>query len=114
MRRKALLMTLSAKAKNNLLILLDQLKLEKPKTKLFTQLIESWKLRIENFKGESFLLVLPEMDKNLILATRNFPQVGVIQAKDLNCLDLLFFKYLIMPKESIKVIKDIFLFYNKS
>jgi len=37
------------------------------------------------------------------------PDVKTIQAKDLNCLDLLSLKYLIMPKEAIKVLKETFL-----
>ena len=108
MKRKALFMVLSAKAKNNLLILLDKLEIKEPKTKLLSQLIENWKLKIENFKSGSLLIVLPEMDKNLILAAKNIPQVETIQAKDLNALDLLSFKYLILPQKSVEVIKKTF------
>jgi large subunit ribosomal protein L4 len=104
MKRLALFMALSAKAKNNLLILLDKLSLEKVKTKLMAEILK--KLPCED---KSCLIALPEMDKNIILATRNLPDVGTIQAKDLNALDLLSFKYLIMPKEAIKVIKETFL-----
>ncbi len=109
MRRKALFMVLSGKVKNNLLILLDKLKIEHAKTELLAQLIENWKLKIENFKGGSLLIALPEYDKDIILAARNLPNVETIQAKDLNVLDLLSFKYLIMPKEAIKVIKETFI-----
>jgi len=97
-------MALSGKIKNNLLILLDKLKIEKPKTKEMTEILK--KLPCKN---ESSLIALPELDKNLILAARNLPGVQTIQAKDLNALDLLSFKYLIMPKDSIKVIKETFL-----
>jgi large subunit ribosomal protein L4 len=104
MRRKALLMVLSAKAKNNLLILLDKLKIEKPKTKEMAKILEKLPP-----KGKNCLIALPEMDKKIILATRNIPKVETIQAKDLNPLDLLSFKYLLLPKDSVKVIKDTFL-----
>ncbi|PIP25091.1 MAG: 50S ribosomal protein L4 [Candidatus Nealsonbacteria bacterium CG23_combo_of_CG06-09_8_20_14_all_36_12] len=104
MRRLALFMALSGKVKNNLLILLDKLKVEKAKTKLMAEILKKLPC-----KEKSSLIALPEIDKNLILATRNIPKIETIQAKDLNCLDLLSFKYLIMPKESIKVIKDTFL-----
>lgn len=49
------------------------------------------------------------MDKNIILAARNIPNIKVQQVKDLNCLDLLSFKYLILPKNSIKTIKETFI-----
>ena len=104
MKRKALFMTLSDKVKNNLLILLDKLKLEQPKTKFMSEILKKLPS-----KRKSSLIALPEMDKNLILAARNLPEVETIQVKDLNCLDLLSFKYLIMPKESVKVIKETFL-----
>jgi len=97
-------MTLSGKVKNNLLILLDKLKLEQPKTKFMSEILKKLPS-----KRKSSLIALPEMDKNLILAARNLPEVETIQVKDLNCLDLLSFKYLIMPKESVKVIKETFL-----
>lgn len=108
MRRKALFMVLSAKAKNNFLLLLDELKIEKVKTKLTAKIIENLRAKIENFKKGKVMIVLPRYDKNIILAARNLPEVATIQAKDLNALDLLSFKYLIMPKESIKEIKETF------
>ena len=46
------------------------------------------------------------MDKNLILASRNLKKAKPSQVKDLNALDLLSFKYLVMPKESIKTLKE--------
>lgn len=104
MRKKALFMVLSAKAKENLLLVLDTLKIEKPKTKLMVEILNKLFLK----KG-SGLVVLPQMDKNIIKSTKNIPKVNVIQAKDLNVLDLLSYKYVMIPKEAIKTIKDTFL-----
>lgn len=101
MKKLAMLMVLSAKAKENFLVVLETLKLEKIKTKFISQLLQ--KLPCKN---ESALIVLPGMDKNLILASRNLENAKPSQVKDLNALDLLSFKYLVMPKESIKVLKD--------
>ncbi len=104
MKRQALFMALSDKVKNNLLIILEDLKLEKAKTKLMAGVLGKLPL-----KGKSTLVALSSMDKNLIQASRNIPGVAAVQARDLNCLDVMSFKYLIMPKESIKVIQDTFL-----
>ncbi len=104
MKKLALLMALSAKVKNNLLILLDTLKIEKPKTKLMTEIFKKLPC-----KKQSCLIILPEIDKNLITAAKNLPGVETIQAKDLNALSLFSFKYLVMPKESIKIVKETFL-----
>jgi len=103
MRRKALLMVLSAKAKEKTLIVLDNLKIEKPKTKLVVGILK--KLPCQQ---QSCLIALPGMDKNMISASRNIARVETRQAKDLNALDLLNFKYLVMPKSAIKIIKETF------
>lgn len=103
MRKLALFMALSAKVKNNLLIILDDLKISEPKTKLIAEILN----KIPS-KKESSLIALPELNKNVILAAKNIPYVETIQARDLNCLDLMSFKYLIMPKTSIKVIEKTF------
>ena len=101
MKKMAMWMVLSAKAQKNFLVVLETLKLEKIKTKTIAQLLQ--KLPCKN---ESTLIVLPSMDKNVILASRNLKKAKPSQVKDLNALDLLSFKYLVMPKESIKVLKE--------
>jgi large subunit ribosomal protein L4 len=103
MKRKALLMVLSAKAKARLLFILDKISLERAKTKLMSGILD--KLSV---KGSS-LIALPKNEKNVVLAANNLFRVRTIETKNLNALDLLSFKYLIMPKEAIKVIKETFL-----
>ena len=107
MRRKALFMVLSGKVKDKELIILEDLKIEKPKTKLMVEILNKLFLK----KG-SGLLILPKKDDILLKATRNIPKTGIIRAADLNVLDALSYKYLVMPKESIKVIKNTFLANN--
>ena len=104
MRKKALFMVLSAKAKDNLLIVLDKFNLDQVKTKLMIQVLNKLPSR-----NQSSLIALPKVEKSLVLSTRNIPKVETIEARNLNVLDLLSFKYLIIPKESIKVIKETFL-----
>ena len=104
MRKKALFMVLSVKAKENFIFILDKLEIKNSKTKSMIEILNKLFLK----KG-SGLVVLPKIDKNLILASRNISKVNAIQAKDLNALDLLNYKYLVMPKEAIEVIKETFL-----
>ena len=94
-------MVLSAKAKEGMILVVDKLDFPKPKTK--DMVVTLNKL----FKG-SGILVLAKMDNNLILSVRNIPKTLSIQAKDLNVLDLLKYKYVIMSKAGIKKIKDTF------
>ena len=120
-RRKALFMVLSAKAEAHLILVLDSLKIEKsPKDQALNAVNARLTGRVKTkdivnilnklpSKSNSALITLPEIDKNIILAARNISKVDTIQAKDLNALDLLSYKYLIMPKEALKVIKETFL-----
>jgi len=110
MQRKALFMILSSKVKNGLTLFFDKINIEKPKTKILAEIIKNWKLKTKIFsKKGSCLIVLDELKKDVILATKNLSGIKTIQAKDLNALDLLSFKYLIMAKGSLKVIKETFL-----
>jgi large subunit ribosomal protein L4 len=104
MRRKALLMVLSSKAKDKELILLEKLEIKDGKTKEMARILESLKI-----KGKRVLLALPSLERKIILASRNIPKVFVSQAKDLNALDVLNSKYLLMPLDSIEIIKKTFL-----
>jgi len=126
MKRKALFMALSDKFKNNLLIVLDGLKLEKVKTKFLAELIGNWRLKlaenspnlasrpakpnsmIKNSKNGSILIILPNYDKNIILSARNISGIDTVWAGNLNALDILSYKYLVVVKDSIKTIKDTF------
>ena len=124
MRRKALFMVLSEKAKNNFLIVLDDLKMPTVPTQEKTPKENLWfptgqvktkltKSMVEILKKlpcqKNCLIALPNYDKNLILAARNIPKTTTIEARNLNALDLLNYKYLLMSKETIKKIKEIFL-----
>ncbi len=96
MKRKALFMVLTSKVKDNELILLDKLEMKEPKTKIMAEVLK---------KYPSVLVAIPKKDENITRATRNIPRAKIIRADSLNILDLLSFKYLLMPKEAIKIIE---------
>jgi large subunit ribosomal protein L4 len=103
MKRKALFMVLSEKAKDGSLIVAENFTIETPKTKSAMDFLKGI-----SAAGESCLIVLEKMDRNVILAMRNIPRIETIQAKDLNCLDILTHKYLIMTKAGIEQIEKTF------
>lgn len=103
MRRKALAMVFSAKAQGELVVVVDEVKLESPKTKVMAEFLS----KLPSAQG-SGLFVLPGMDKDLIRSSRNLKKVRPAQARELNCVDLLAVKYVIMPKASLKVLQETF------
>lgn len=102
MKRKALFMVLSDKAKNGRLILVDSLELKEIKTQDLKTKIDALKL------DGSCLIVLSEMNVNVIKSARNIQKVATIQSKDLNCRDLLTYKYVITTEAGIDKIKETF------
>ncbi|MCX6764436.1 MAG: 50S ribosomal protein L4 [Candidatus Nealsonbacteria bacterium] len=104
MRRKALFMVLSVKAKENFLIVLDKIEIENIKTKTMAEILKKLPC-----KSESCLISLPKLDKKIVLSARNIPRLKTLEARNLNVLDLLSSKYLILPKESVKMIRETFL-----
>lgn len=103
-KRKALLMALSSKAKDNELLVLEKLELKEPKTKLISGILN----KILPKQLKSILIATAKKDENIIKASRNLPYARTIGADSLNVIDLLSFKYLLLDKEAIKVIEKIY------
>ena len=104
MKRKALYMVLSQKAKDNLLVVLDKLEIEKPKTKAMHDVIK--KLPVNS---ESRLVLYSDGNNKIFLAARNIKKTGVSEARNLNIVDLLNYKYVLLSKDGIKEIEKTFL-----
>jgi len=102
-KRKALFIALSDKVREGLFVVAETLALKEAKTKEARSLLKNIGI------AGSCLVVLPKLDKNVILAMRNLPKISTIQAKDLNCLDVVSSKYLLTDKEGIEEIKKTFL-----
>jgi len=114
MRRAALFSVLSAKAKDNEILIIDKISIQEPKTKIVYNLLTDLLKKIKKETLKSSLVVTPKKDENLLKAIKNIPGVELIEARNLNILDILSFKYLILSEESIKTIKDTFLNKIKS
>jgi len=104
MRRKALFMVLSQKAKDNQLVVLDKMEFEKPQTKIMAKTMSKLPC-----KEQSTLVLMPNYDKNIFLSARNINKTDVDDARNLNVLDLLNHKYLLLTKEGITTLKNTFL-----
>ena len=103
MRRKALFMVLSEKAKSKQLVVLDKIELEKGKTQEMANTL--LKLPCGN---QATLIALPNYDKKIFLASRNIKKTSIEDARNLNVLELLNHKYLLLTKDSIDTIEKTF------
>ncbi|MCK9446810.1 50S ribosomal protein L4 [bacterium] len=102
-KRKALFVALSDKAREGMFVVTETLQLKEGKTKEARELLKNIGIK------QSCLVVLSKVDKNIILAMRNLPKISTIQAKDLNCLDVISSKYILTDKDGIEEIKKTFL-----
>ncbi len=101
MRRAALCSALTVKAQDASVVVVDELKLEEPKTRLMAQALNT-------LVGESSALILiPEKAafEGVIRSTNNLPDTKVLAANYLNIRDLLVFDKLVMPLAALDVIK---------
>lgn len=101
-KRKALFIALSEKSRSNLITVIDSFDINEIKTKKVIEMLNNLGIK------ESCLIVLSKIDSNIILSTINIPKVNTIQAKDINCLDILSSKHLLIDKEGLKVIEETF------
>jgi len=104
MRRKALLMVFSEKAKGDFLIILDKININNSKTKEFAKILKKLPC-----KESSCLIASPEYDKKLFLSARNIKKTNVMEARNLNVIDLMSSKYLLMEKDTIKTLEKTFI-----
>lgn len=92
---------LSSKAASSEIIIVEDFKMEKPRTKDFNQIIMNLGL-----KGKKALLVLPSAEKNLLLSGRNLPKVNLTTAGSLNTYDILNAACLVIAESSLKPIAE--------
>jgi len=102
-KRKALFMSLSAKANDSLVTVVDKIEMSAIKTKDITTMITKLKLK------KSVLVVLPKSDIKIIKSVKNIPKVTVINADSLNIMDVLKYNNLLVLQDSLAVIDKTFL-----
>jgi len=94
---KALLSSLSAKAQENKIVLIDNLDLESPKTKNLVGVLKSIKLN-----GIKTLIGVEKINTNLKLAGRNIPYIKLKRTEDINCLDVLSADHILITKKGLE------------
>ena len=109
MKRQALLMVLSGKAKDGEIVILEDLKLTQPKTKEIATVIKNVAVGAKKELDRGAIIILPEKNEAVIRATRNLAKISTLGINSLNIVDLLSVKYLVMPKAAVEKIKEIFI-----
>jgi large subunit ribosomal protein L4 len=101
MAKKALYTVLSAKLKDKEIIVLDGLNIGEPKTKRAVAILKNFPA----LKNKSALLALPKLSDTIKRAFRNIPKTGYDEARNLNALEVLQYKYILFTKEGIEQLR---------
>ena len=96
MRRLALRCVLSAKVRDEELIVVEELALAQPRTKEMVQVLTALGI------SSSALIVTAESAENVIKAARNLPGIKTTPASLLNVVDILSVKMLLMTVAAVR------------
>jgi len=100
MKTKALFMILSEKLREEKILIVDNLALEKPSTKSMLKSLESLKIK------SKALLALDKNDQAVTKSFGNIPKVSMIASDSINVVDLLKNDWFITNKDGLKKIEE--------
>jgi len=101
-KRLALKSVLSSKVADGELIVVDKIEMNEIKTKTFRRFLDAVKA-----DGKA-VVVTPEVNANVVKSARNLPGVVTAPAKLINVYDLVNAKYLVLDKDALAVIEEVF------
>lgn len=101
MRRVAITSALTSKVLDNNMIVLESLEFAAPKTKEMVNVLNA-------FEAKKTLIVTAESNENVYKSARNIQGVSVLPVNNINVYDLLKFEKLIITKEAVNKIEEVY------
>lgn len=92
---------LTYKAKENGILVIEDFKMETPKTKEFAAILKNLSLG-----GKKTLLVVPDANHNIFLSSRNLEKSKVVPAAELNTYDIMNANNIVLVEGSIQKIEN--------
>ncbi|EMU1489518.1 50S ribosomal protein L4 [Neisseria gonorrhoeae] len=99
MYRAGMVTILSQLARDERLFAIEALTAETPKTKVFAE-------QVKNLGLEQVLFVTKQLDENVYLASRNLPNVLVLEAQQVDPYSLLRYKKVIITKDAVAQLEE--------
>jgi large subunit ribosomal protein L4 len=100
MYRAGMASILSQLAREDRLRVVEQFKLDGPKTKLLAQ-------KIKSMGFEELLVITDEVDENLMLSSRNLRNVEVMSARHANPVALVRFPNVLLTKAAVAKLEEL-------
>jgi large subunit ribosomal protein L4 len=99
MYRAGICSILSQLAREDRLSVVENMTLEAPKTKLLAQ-------KFKDMGLQSVLVITDTVDENLLLASRNLPNVLVVEPRHADPMSLVFYKKVLITKQALAKIEE--------
>lgn len=101
MRRVAMKSALTSKVQENQMIVLDSLNFEAPKTKNVVEMLKA-------LEANKALIVTAESNEAVYKSARNIQGISIIPANNINVYDLLKYEKLIITKDAVSKIEEVY------
>ena len=101
-KRLALKSVLSAKAAEGKIIVVDSIAMDAPKTREFAAFLNAVKAEDKAY------IVMPEVAANVVKSARNIPGIVTTTATILSVYDILNAKYLVVDKDALAKIEEVY------
>ncbi|MBV7533532.1 large subunit ribosomal protein L4 [Chitinophaga jiangningensis] len=94
---------LSVKAKENSIIIVEDLAIETPKTKQFVGILKNLNINVD---GKKTMFITPEYNESVYLSLRNIPTVDGAMLSDINTYDIMNSNYLVFTESAAKIFTE--------
>ena len=101
MYRAGICSILSQLAREERLVVVETMSLDAPKTKLLSQKLQGMGLA-------SVMIITDTLEENLLLASRNLPNVLVVEPRHADPMSLVFYKKIVVTKAALAMIEEMF------
>jgi large subunit ribosomal protein L4 len=92
---------LSYKAKDNAIFVVEDIKMDTPKTKTVVEVMNNL-----NVASKKTLIVLPEYNDELYLSTRNIPNIATTLLADVNTYEIMNADVLVITENTVKIFTE--------
>lgn len=106
MKQKAIFMALSDKVASDALVILDGLEFKEYKTKQFNAMLSALEKKVLKNERRNILIVSETKNEKAKYSGRNLTGVKMINLENINLIDLLNYKNLLLTANAVKVLTD--------
>ncbi len=92
---------LAYKAKENAILVVEDIQLDSPKTRSVVEILGNLKV-----DGKKLMVITPELNENVYLSTRNVPSVLNVALSDINTYDIVNSEVLVLTESAAKIFSE--------